>query len=143
MAVCSKRHCGFGCDRCAITSTVDMVFTSLHQTQRGVGVKAAKQAAKTEAVDAAAYQKIATATAKLAAASGKRARALEDANKLALFSTRLELLDDDAREIYTLRRKSALQEMRKQMQSLAREEKNKNTPDDEQNVEIIVEEALI
>lgn len=120
-----------------------MVFTSLHQTQRGVGVKAAKQAAKTEAVDAAAYQKIATATAKLAAASGKRARALEDANKLALFSTRLELLDDDAREIYTLRRKSALQEMRKQMQSLAREEKNKNTPDDEQNVEIIVEEALI
>ncbi|TYZ63466.1 hypothetical protein PybrP1_012938 [[Pythium] brassicae (nom. inval.)] len=91
--------------------------TARMKTQRGVsavrpqGVKAANASAHTEAEDICARKRLATATSMLARASMKRVRALEDANHIALFATRLDTLDEDARAFFHAKRGVILEDM--------------------------------
>jgi hypothetical protein len=82
---------------------------------RSTGVKSAKAAQNAAAVEEVTLKKLAEATAKMASSSLKRARALEEANHLALFATSLDALDPDAREYFSMRRAAVLTAMRESM----------------------------
>lgn len=79
---------------------------------RPPGVKLAKAAALSAAEDMRVRKHIANATAALARSSAKRVKVIEDANRLALFATKLDELDPDAQEFFRAKRASVLDELR-------------------------------
>ncbi|KAF1314434.1 DNA binding protein, partial [Globisporangium splendens] len=68
-----------------------------------------------QAAVAATYSSLASAMGQMASAGEKRARAMEQANTLALFTVRIAGLDEDAREYVRLRRAEVMARMRKQL----------------------------
>ncbi|KAE8909942.1 hypothetical protein PF010_g12079 [Phytophthora fragariae] len=81
-------------------------------TPRPEGNKAAKKSALATATIEHTQKRLAEATMKMANASQKRARALEEANHYTLFTISLSDLDADAQEFFRLRRAAILNEMR-------------------------------
>lgn len=80
---------------------------------RPQGTKAAKADAKAAAETGLSLRDLALATKQMAQASNKRTRALQGLNDLAVFSVSLADVDPDAREFFMIRRRQALERLRK------------------------------
>lgn len=79
---------------------------------RPPGVKATQAPAHAAVDHARVRKRLANATALFARASMRRVRALEDASELALFATRLDTLNDDARGFFQAKRALLVQGIR-------------------------------
>ncbi|KAE8910679.1 hypothetical protein PF005_g23281 [Phytophthora fragariae] len=94
------------------TAPVNIDMAGPTSAARPKGSKATKADAKQTDLTEVSFKDLAQATKEMAQASRKRARAVEEANEMALFTVCLSDLDPDAREFFALRRHQVLQKLR-------------------------------
>ncbi|KAE9329948.1 hypothetical protein PR003_g15432, partial [Phytophthora rubi] len=94
------------------TAPVNIDMACPTSAVRPKGSKATKADAKQTDLAELSFKELAQATKEMAQASPKRARAIEEANEMALFTVCLSDLDPDAREFFALRRHQVLQKLR-------------------------------
>jgi No apical meristem-associated C-terminal domain len=124
-----------------LNSTSNTATAVAAATTRPQGNKAAKNAAKSDATAEKINKRIATATIQMARASNKRAKALEEANTLLLFTAPLHDLEAPAREYIRIRQRQELAKLKHQEQE--EEEKDQDQAVEEQGDNVEEEVTLV